>query len=177
MTAEEFAATYLDVPGYELVRGEVVELMPGGLGHSRVTGHAYSLVENWAQRSGLGRTFTGETGLIVDRGPDTVRGADVAYFSYARLPAEQPLGGFSEVPADLVIEVVGKGQGWDAMAEKAGEYLRMGVLRVWILDPESRTLHVFRKERGPVELAGDQIVRDEALLPGFECRVSDFFRP
>lgn len=176
LTAEEFERQYADVPFCELVRGEVIELTAGGLRHSRITGRAYFLLESWARALKLGRAYTGDTGLIVDRDPDTVRGADVAYFSFQRLPAEREPVGFSVIPAELVVEVVGKGQGWNEMVEKTGEYLRMGVDRVWLLDSESETLHIYGGNARPTELAGDADVRDEAILPGFTCRVSEFFR-
>ncbi len=174
MTAREFAKRYVDVPFCELERGEVIHLSAGGLAHSRCTGNAYFLLEQWSRQTGLGRAFTGETGLITEHDPDTVRGADVAYFSYQRLPTERRPPGFSTVPADLVVEVVGKGQGWDRLVEKAREYLRMGVDRVWILDPQRRTMHVVQGEAEPMPVQDE--VRDEAILPGFRCHVAEFFR-
>ena len=176
LTAEEFEARYADGPPCELVRGEVVELMAGGLRHSRITGRAYYLLETWAKQTRQGRTYTGEAGLITGRGPETVRGAGVAYFSVPRLPAGREPTGFSKVAPELVVEVVGKGQGWDAMVEKTAEYLAMGVNRVWVLDPEAETLHVFGGDAAPVELQGDDTVREEGILPGFTCRVAQFFQ-
>jgi Uma2 family endonuclease len=175
LTAEQFEERYADVPFCELVRGEVIELTAGDFRHSRITLRASFLLENWARKSGLGRVVTGDAGLVTERNPDTVRGADVAYFSYQRLPVNREPTGFSEVPAELLVEVVGKGQGWDAMVEKTGEYLAMGVDRAWVLDPEAQTLHVFGGNARPTELSGDELVRDDAILPGFSCRVSDFF--
>jgi Uma2 family endonuclease len=175
MTAEQFAQRYADVPFCELVRGEVVELTVGGLRHSRITLRACYLLESWAKASGRGRAFTGEAGLITQRDPDTVRGADVLYYSYSRLPADQEPTGFGTIPPELVIEVVGKGQGWDAMVEKTGEYLAMGVDRAWVLDPESQTLHLFGGDARPSERRGQDEIRDELILPGFSCHVADFF--
>ncbi len=175
LTAEDFAKHYADTPFCELVRGEVIELTAGGLRHSRISGRAYYLLETWAIQSGLGRAYTNETGLLTERGPDTVRGADAVYFSFRRLPPENEPEGFSSVPPELVVEVVGKGQGWNAMVAKAGEYLAMGVDRVWVLDADTTSLYVFGGDEKPVELSGEAEVRDEKLLPGFSCRVSDFF--
>lgn len=176
LTAEEFEARYADGPPCELVRGEVVELTAGGLRHSRITGLAYYLIEAWARRTGSGRAYAGESGLIIERGPDTVRGADVAYFSFQRFPTGREPTGFSKIAPELVVEVVGKGQGWDTMVEKTAEYLAMGVSRVWVLDPKGQTLHIFGGDAAPVELQGNELVRDEAILPGFFCRAAQFFQ-
>ena len=39
-----------------------------------------------SKRADLGRVVTNDSGIVTQRDPDTVRGADVAYYSYARLP-------------------------------------------------------------------------------------------
>ncbi|MFO0974190.1 MAG: Uma2 family endonuclease [Phycisphaerae bacterium] len=175
LTARQFERDYARVPCCELVRGEVIRLSPGELSHSGSSGNAYFLIQTWAKSSGRGRAFTNETGLVTTRAPDTVRGADVAYFSYQRLPKKRTPRGFSTIPPELVVEVVGKGQGWSDMVEKAGEYLRMGVDRVWVLDPRKRSLHVFSAGAEPVRLSGRDLVRDAAILPGFSARVAAFF--
>lgn len=176
LTAEEFEERYADVEFCELVRGEVVQLTASGFRHSRITVRAALLLERWASAIECGRVVAGDSGLITDRGPDTVRGADVAYFSFGRLPADQEPVGFSRIPAELVIEVVGKGQGWDAMVEKTREYLAMGVDRVWLLDPKSQAVHMYGGDAEPRVLRGDDELRDETILPGFSCKVSMFFR-
>jgi len=66
-----------------------------------------------ARRTRLGRAYPNDTGLITSRMPDTVRGADVACFSYERLPKEQRPRGFSTVPPELVIEVAGLDHPWE----------------------------------------------------------------
>jgi Uma2 family endonuclease len=175
LTAEAFAERYGHVPNCELIRGEIVQMSPGAWGHSRVTGRAYSLVDRWATQTRLGRPLTNEYGLITRRNPDTVRGADVTYFSYARVPRGREPVGYSSVAPELVIVVLGKGQGWDDMVEKAGEYLQMGVDRVWILDPDHCTVHVFRSDAEPQRLCESDDLTDEAILPGFSCRVAEFF--
>ncbi|HEY3246175.1 MAG TPA: Uma2 family endonuclease [Phycisphaerae bacterium] len=138
LTAEQFAKQYMDVPLRELVRGEVIELMPGGYRPGRISGTAFFLLESWARQSGLGRAVTNETGLITERGPDTVRGADVAYFSFQRLPAGREPPGFSEVPPNLVVEVLGKGQGWNVMLDKVAEFSEWELIASGSLIPGPR---------------------------------------
>jgi len=175
MTLAEFEEVAESLGPCELVRGEVVFLSPAGVPHSLITTNVAMLLETWARRTRRGRTLTGEPGLVTEEKPGTVRGADVAYFSYRRLPRRRQPQGFARVPAELVVEVVGKGRGWREVMEKAGEYLRMGVDRVWIVDPKTRRLHIFRPDGEPQVLAERDVVADPAILPGFRCRVRDFF--
>src|SRR5437773_5790894 len=91
LTAEEFERDYADVECCELERGEVIYLSPGEMGHGRACARVAIVLGNWADDTGLGRVYAGELGLVTQRGPDTVRGADAAYISYARLPeGEEP---------------------------------------------------------------------------------------
>jgi Uma2 family endonuclease len=174
ITAREFEKAAARLGPCELIRGEVVTLSPGGIRHSQTAMNAGLLVAKWNRRAGLGRVLGCEVGLITKRDPDTVRGADVAYYSYQRLPKEVQGDSFCAVPPELVVEIVGKGQGWREMVTKAAEYLHMGVDRVWIIEPRSARLHIYRSDSEPVVLQrGDTLT--EPLLPGFSCRVDDFF--
>jgi Uma2 family endonuclease len=174
-TAEEFESICEQFGPCELVRGEVVTLSPGGYQHSQISANVAILLGTWARKTKLGRVLANEAGLIVEKDPDTVRGADVAYVSYQRIPQDTGPEGFSTIPPELIVEVVGRGQGWREMVERAGEYLRMGVDRVWIIDPKTRKLHVFRPDGEPAILAEDQTISDEKILPGFSSAVSEFY--
>ncbi len=175
LTAEQFAERYHDANGYELVRGELIELPPAGMGHSGSNAQVCILVGAWAKSTGLGRVFVGEAALITERDPDTLRGADLAYYSYERLPKGKRRFGYSTVPPELIVEIVGERGDWKRALKKVGEYLSMGVDRVWLLDAEAESVRVVRPNGPPIELAGDDELRDEVILPGFSCRVSELF--
>jgi Uma2 family endonuclease len=150
-------------------------LSPGGMGHSRPCARVVVPLENWSERTRLGRVYVNEIGLVTQRAPDSVRGADAVYLSYAGLSAADEPEGCCPVPPELVVEVIGKGQGWRKPVEKAGDYLHRGVDRVWILDPRPRSLHVFRPDAEPARLEGDDVVRDESILPDFSCTAAELF--
>jgi Uma2 family endonuclease len=175
MTAADFEAICETLGLCELVRGEIVNRSPGGLSHSFVSMNVGGLLWQWARKTKQGRVFTNEAGLVVETDPDSVRGADVAYYSYERMPRNISPEGFGATPPNLVVEVVGRGQGWREMVAKAGGYLRMGVDRVWIVDPCTRRVQVFRPDAEPVILAEADTLTDEDVLPGFSCAVREFF--
>lgn len=150
-------------------------MSPGGADHSFSSSNIYFLLAAWARRTKRGRALTNEVGLITQRRPDTVRGADVVYFSYERLSRRSRVRGFFDVAPELVVEVLGRHQNWKIAVEKAGEYFAMGVNRVWIVDPARRTLHVLSPDAAPQRFTKGQSLRDEALLPGFSCRVAELF--
>lgn len=150
-------------------------MSPGGFDHSSSSANVAIILGQWCRSGTHGRVLTNEAGIIVEVGPDTVRGADVAFISYQRLPKGRRVEGFLAVPPELVVEIIGKGQGWREIVEKVGEYLRMGVDRVWVIDPDSERLHIYRSDTEPVILERDQTIQDATVLPGFTALVTDFF--
>lgn len=175
MSVAEFERSADQFGPCELVRGEVEFLSPAGFIHGSVTMNIGFLLGAWARRTRRGRVVGAEVGIVTEQVPGTVRGADVAYVSYRRLPRRLAPEGFARIAPNLVVEVVGRKQSWKRVTEKVGEYLRMGVDRVWVNDPKTRRLHVFRPDAEPGVVDENETLTDAQILPGFRCRVRDFF--
>src|SRR5271170_7589377 len=105
MTADEFLELPDDGLLHELIRGEVVTMsLPGGL-HGKITLKIGRLVGNHVEDHGLGDTFAAETGFLIERDPDTVRGADVAFVRAERLPGITNPDKHIPFAPDLAVEV------------------------------------------------------------------------
>jgi len=120
-------------------------------------------------------TVTAETGVQTEEDPDTVRGPDVSFWSFERVPEGTVPEVYPDVPADLCVEVRSPSNTTKKLHEKAAEYLRAGVRMVWVVDPEDRSITVFRKPGRGTTLWGDEVLEGEDVLPGFACPVSQFF--
>ncbi len=176
ISAEDFALIAQVLGPCELVKGEIVPMSPGGVRRSRVTGNAYALLDSHCRTRDIGRVLTGEAGVIVARRPDTVRGADVAYISYARLPKGPLPTGFLEQPPELVIEVLSEDTSWEKMEEKVADYLGVDVDLVWVLDPQTLTLRAYERDRAPVLVRDTETVSADPHVPEFACQVAAFFQ-
>jgi len=62
------------------------------------------------------------------------------------------------------------------MRAKIKEYCFAGVSLVWVVDPDARTVEVYRSPDRGERLWGDERLTCETVIPGFECKVSDFFQ-
>lgn len=175
LRAEEFALVAEVLGPCELVNGEIIPLSPGGLRHSKIALRAGFLLEVHNQAHHLGHVLAGEAGFIVGRAPDTVRGADVAFVSYPRLPRDTQITGFLEVPAELIVEVLSDDTSWAEMEKKIGEYHATGVDLVWVLDPRTLSLRTYARGASPVLLREADMASADPHVPGFSCRVADFF--
>jgi Uma2 family endonuclease len=105
LTAEAFAALpERDVP-VELVRGEILEMNMPSFRHGEVCGAIAEIVGRHVRSQKLGRILSNDSGIITRRNPDSVRGADVAYYSYRSVPkGEHPLV-YAAKPPELIFEV------------------------------------------------------------------------
>jgi hypothetical protein len=93
----------------ELVCGVVVAMNPPGFRHGRICTTTAHLVHNFAVQHDRGRVTSNDAGIITRHDPDTVRGADVAFYSYSRLPKDQNPEGYPSVAPEIVFEVLSPG--------------------------------------------------------------------
>jgi len=176
MTAEEFMAADLGEGTFELVRGEVIEVPPPMPEHGRVCGNAFFVLETYGRQSGRGYGLTNETAVLTERGPDTVRGANVAFYSHARWPRSEVGKTVPPVPPDVAVEVYSPSNRRGAMSQKVTEYLVVGTLMVWVIYPASRSVAIYRSDDEPPLVLGEgDVIENLAELPGFRCAVSDLF--
>jgi Uma2 family endonuclease len=61
------------------------------------------------------------------------------------------------------------------VTRRVTQFLQRGVILVWLVDPEGRTVTVYRNGQLPQVLEGEDEVVCEDVLPGFRCRIADFF--
>lgn len=175
MTAEEFIRLHGDESGVELVNGRVVRYpMPGGE-RGEVGSNAHALVREVVKRDGLGRVFINDT--FIRTKLDGVRGADVCFLSYARLPKDRPTPeGPLDPPPELVIEVRSPSDRTGDIQIKVGEYLNVGVKAVVVLDPkiEAATIYTPDEDIPQRRHNGDELTLPD-ILPGFSVPVRKFF--
>ena len=174
MTAEEFVRLHGDESGVELVDGRIVRLPMPGSEHGEVCGNALVLIHQAVKSARLGRVMGNDTFVRVR--PDGVRGADVCFISYARLPKDQPTPkGPLEVPPELVVEVRSPTDRIKDVSAKAYEYLEAGVTAVLALDPDTQSAAVYRADELPQRFSNGDEVSLADVLPGFAVPARAFF--
>lgn len=174
LTLEQYAALP-DRPHSELVHGRVIPVNPPTPRHGQICVRIVMVLGAHIQSHDLGHLVGNDAGVVTSRDPDSVRGADVAYYSYARVSRGPLPAGYLKVSPDVVFEVLSPYDRRAALLTKVGEYLESGVRAVCVLDDNSRTIEVFRPE-GPTQLFGSA---DEFTLPeilgGFRAPAEAFF--
>lgn len=175
LTAEEFTRLPdpLDGARQELIAGRVVTMPPPKGIHGYVCLNLGAELRTFVRSRSLGWVVSNDAGVILERDPDTVRGPDLAYYSKERVPV-LPTGYF-EVPPDLAVEVLSPDDAASRINSKVRHYLAHGVRLVWVVDPEERTVTVYRSREQIRILEETGVLGGEDVLPGFECPVCELF--
>ena len=174
LTIDEFLRLHGGELGVELVRGQVVRYPVPGAEHGRVCINAAFEVEQFLRKNRTGRAFANDTFVRVSDG--TLRGADVCFWSYAKLPKEASVpDGVIEVAPDFVMEVKSPNDRWGQVFVKVGEYLGAGVSVVVIFDPGTETASVHRDQGEQQILSALEELTLPDVLPGFAVPVARFF--
>lgn len=175
MTAEQFLVAE-DVPEYcELVRGKVVEMNVPSPRHGEICLRIAGLLFQHCQTHDCGRAVSNDSGILVSRGPDSVRGADVAYYSFDRIPKGPMPDDYSGPAPEVVVEVLSKTDRWPATLGKTAEYLGADVQVVCIVDPAQRTVRLFRQDGTDITVPEDETFQIPEIKPTFSCKVGDVF--
>jgi Uma2 family endonuclease len=176
MTAEEFMSADLGEGIFELVRGEVHEMPPPMPEHGRVCANVLFVVESHGRETKSGYALSNDSAVLTERDPDTVRGADVCYYTHARWPRAQVGNKLPPVPPDLAVEVVSPSNRMVVIMKKVSEYLGAGVSLVWVVFPKRRQVLIFRTaDDDAISLHENDFIENLPELPGFRCAVSDLF--
>ncbi|MCU0872508.1 MAG: Uma2 family endonuclease [Pirellulaceae bacterium] len=175
LTAEQYFRLPADGGVTELVRGRVVEMNPPGFKHGKRCARIAYLLSQFLDKHDLGHLISNDAGVVTERDPDTVRGADIAFYSYRRVPKKAEPEGYPDAVPELVFEVLSPSDTWARILRKVSEYLEAGVVVVCVVNPNQSKVFVYRSDSPAEELADQDEFTLPDLLPDFRVPVGRFF--
>jgi Uma2 family endonuclease len=132
LSVQEYLETYHEhAPDY--VDGELIERAVPSTNHSSLQVELGALFRANRRQTGL----YAYTELHLPVTPTRYRIADLAIFEG---PAESP---YPQRPALVVVEILSPGQSHDDLMDRLRDCHAWGVPFLWVINPESRTLHRF----------------------------------
>lgn len=174
MTAEEFWRLPGDGKWRVLVRGEVVETMPPGARHGVVALRLGTRLHTWTA-SGPAGCVGVESGFLLHRDPDTVRGPDVFYVRAERIPASGIPEAYWHLAPDVAVEIVSPNESADEVREKVRDYLAAGTCLVWVMYPRTQEVIVHTPDGLARTYSRGDVLGEFDILPGFACAVAELF--
>ncbi len=159
---------------HELVKGQLVEMIPAGGLHGIVSMQIGRLLGNFVQENNLGYVFAAETGFLLARDPDTVRAPDAAFVSWARVPEPLPEAYWPVAP-DLVVEVVSPSDRAEDVQRRVADFLSAGTRLVWVIYPDPLSAMVYYPDGKARVLPRDDSLDGEEVLPGLTIPLAALF--
>jgi Uma2 family endonuclease len=175
MTFAEAARLDPDEKPGELDAGRWVSVTKGTWRHGQILINIGAILRSYA-RANPGWSVSGaDPGTKLGRDPDVLRGPDVAIVRLERVPTGKGEEGWLEGAPDVAVEVLGDAQSMGELTRKALDYLRAGAKQVWLADADSRSVVVYTSPDRARVVGPDEVLDGGDVLPGFSCRVSEFF--
>ena len=179
MTTEELFAMPDDGMDRELIRGELREkpMTKRNRLHSYVMSNISQVLLNWLKTfpEPRGKVLSGEAGIRLERNPDTSVGIDVAYVSAEVWAQQAPANKWVDGPPVLAVEILSPSDTHEDIVDKIRDYLRTGVVLVWLVDPDLQTLMIYRGTQKPQLLNVGDTWKGDPDMPGFVLHVKDVF--
>ncbi len=174
LTAEEYGVLPDDGRRTELIHGVVVDMPQPRVRHGRACSNINLVLRNYVDPRRLGTVTSNDTGVRTEQDPDTVRGADVSFYSFSRLPEGSDPDHYDIIP-ELVFEVRSPSERNAAVRAKVAEYHAVGVLAVCVVDSEAKAVTVYPKVGQVRTHAYDDPVQLPEVFPDFVIPLRQFF--
>ena len=159
--------------------GELIVMSPTGGEAGEKNFNLYIDLGIWNRQTKIGKAFDSSTIFVLPNGAR--RSPDVSWIKLERwnnltLKEKQ---GFPPIAPDFVIELVSpsdiKNQRYEDLQVKMQEYLDNGVQLGWLIEPEAKTVEIYRVGQQVEILNNPQTLSGEDILPGFVLDLSEIF--
>ncbi|MDB9315581.1 Uma2 family endonuclease [Spirulina sp. CS-785/01] len=171
VTQEQFAvlaASNRELQLERTARGELIVNPPTGWQTGKRNFSIIGQLHRWYEENGaIGEAFECSTGFTLPNG--AIRSPDAGWISQERWDAlsEEQQGKFANICPDFVVELRSASDTLKSLQEKMQEYIDNGARLGWLIDPQNRTVEIYRvgleveRLSNPTELSGEEV------LPGF----------
>jgi len=180
MTDEEFAdfcAQHPDLFFEMTAEGELIVMPPNYTLTSARNRAIVSQLDRWAAQDCRGVVVESSGGFVLPSGARRSPDASwVAKTEIARLSKES-LEGFWHLCPAFVIELRSHWDRLPVLRAKMREYIDNGARLGWMIDPETRTVEVYRPDREPESLASVDSVSGEGPVAGFVLNLGAVWDP
>jgi Uma2 family endonuclease len=163
-----------DLGPCELVRGKLVQGTYSSFEAGRIAASLAVDLAGFVEPRKLGAVLIGGPGCQIAHDPDTVRAPDIAFVRAERIP-KQNLDGFLQGAPDLAVEILSHSDLASEVLAKVLDWLEAGCRTVWVVDPETKTVSVYRSRTEIAVLTAADTLTGGDVLPGFSLPVNEIF--
>jgi Uma2 family endonuclease len=177
-TDEQYFRFCADNPDLRIERnagGDILIMPPvGGEGsyqNSELTGE----LRSWARKDGRGRSFDSSVEYFLPSG--AAYSPDASWVLRSRLDklSKDEKQKFLHLCPDFVVELKSPSDRLSKLKSKMCEWIENGVQLGWLLDPDHRTVFIYRPRREPEQLINVERVTGEDPVAGFVLELADIW--
>ena len=180
MTDEEFAAFCAEHPDLQFemtAEGEVIVMAPAYSLTAVRNARICRFLDSWSEQDGRGMACDSSGGFVL---PDGSRRSPDASWTLKSRVCQVASGdgrGYWHLCPDFVIELRSETDRLKPLREKMVEYLRNGAQLGWLIDPQSRTVAIYRPGQEVEVRAGIDRVEGEGVMAGFVLDLRTVWNP
>jgi Uma2 family endonuclease len=152
--------------------------MPAAPRHGHLLSRIVHQLFAHVDTSGGGRVYV-DCGFVLplSHDPEQLRAPDVSFVSDATLERAggEPESGWAHYAPDLAVEVVSPTNTAAELQQKVTAYLDAGVRLTWLVDPDTRSVTVYRADGTGRLVRRNEALVGEDVLPGLSLPLERIF--
>ncbi len=127
---------------------------------------------NWAEQDGRGVAFDSSAGFVLPNG--AMRSPDASWVKKSRLAilTDKEKTKFLPLCPDFVIELRSPSDAISVLQDKMQEYMVNGTSLGWLIDPETKRVHVYQANQPVVKLDSPLSLTADEVVTGFKLELA-----
>ncbi len=172
-----FCAANPDLRIERTAEGEIVIMPPTGFESSDQRADLTMQLRAWSKTDGRGRAADSNAEYILPNG--AARSPDASWVLRSRLAKLSPeqKKKFPPLCPDFVVELRSPTDRLAKLQAKMREWMDNGARLGWLIDPQTRTVYIYRPGKATERLVNPDQVKGDAPVAGFVLKLADIWNP
>jgi Uma2 family endonuclease len=155
--------------------GEIIIMPPAGGETSYRNHNLNGQLYVWSERDGRGRAFDSNSEFFLPNG--AALGPDAAWISNRRLAqlTKEQKKRFMYLCPDFIVELMSPSDRLSKVQAKVVQWIENGAALAWLIDPDQRTVYIYRPDRDPQRLVDVDHVDGEGPVEGFRLELANIW--
>lgn len=180
MTLPQFRKVCRENPDWRFeltAEGDLLIMPPTGGETGARSGRVTAQLILWADRDGSGVVFDSSTGFELPN--EAIRSPDAAWVARTRLArlTRSQKQKFIPLAPDFIVEVKSPTDSMRVLQAKMREFVATGTRLGWLIDPQERTVYVYRPHAAVRRMNNPSTLSGEPVLPGFTLALGPIWEP
>jgi Uma2 family endonuclease len=171
----EFCAENPDLRIERSAKGDILIMPPVGGESSFRNSELSAELRIWARKDGRGRAFDSSVEYFLPSG--AAYSPDASWVLRSRLDklTRDEKRKFPRLCPDFVIELMSPSDRLRKVKAKMAEWIENGAQLGWLLDPDHRTVYIYRPDREPEQIVNPERIVGEGPAAGFVLVLADIW--